>query len=324
MGKKIYYRYNQLTESYERVYPSHKDKLWSIVKNIIRSCSLLAVILVILYFSLDIPYESKLKAENKQLRQQVEQMSRRVDGAIAVMDAIVDRDNNFYRVMLQAEPISDAERYAGLDVMIANAGGIGSDRSSSIEKTNEKILMLERQLYSQINSFDSLRSIAAQHKDRLLHMPSIQPISSEYMKTMASGYGPRIDPVYGTGKFHEGMDFSADTGIPVYATADGEVVDAGWNPGGYGNKIDISHGYGYLTRYAHLSKIMVVPGQEIKRGDLIGLVGNTGKSTGPHLHYEVRYKGQAQNPVNYYFQDLTPEEYARMVSESQRASHVMD
>lgn len=298
--------------------------MWSVAKNIIEIAFLLAFILIILYFSLDIPRESKLKEENRQLRQQVDKMSRRIDGAISVMDAIVDRDNNFYRVMLQAEPISDADRYAGLDFAIARSGSNDNEGLSAIEKTNEKLIMLERQLYSQINSFDSLRSMAAQHKDRLLHMPSIQPISSEYLKTMASGYGPRIDPVYGTGRFHEGMDFSADTGTPVYATADGEVVAAGWHSGGYGNKIDISHGYGYITRYAHLSKVMVTPGQEIKRGDLIGLVGSTGKSTGPHLHYEVRYKGVAQNPVNYYFQDLTPEEYANMVSESQRASHVMD
>ena len=156
-----------------------------------------------------------------------------------------------------------------------------------------------------------------------MHIPSIMPVAESSLRKMASGYGYRVDPVYGSGKFHEGMDFSAPIGIPVYATGDGKVTDAGWNQG-YGNSIDINHGYDYLTRYAHLSKIMVKKGQDIKRGDLIGLVGNTGKSTGPHLHYEVRFKGTPQNPVRFYFQDLTPEQYNDLIHEAENASHVMD
>ncbi len=140
---------------------------------------------------------------------------------------------------------------------------------------------------------------------------------------MASGYGYRSDPVYRTLKFHEGLDYSADIGTPVYATGDGTVELAGWNKG-YGNSIDISHGYNYLTRYAHLSEILVRQGQKVRRGDMIGKVGNTGKSTGPHLHYEVRLHGQPQNPVNYYFYDLTPEQYDDLIRLSENAGHVMD
>lgn len=141
--------------------------------------------------------------------------------------------------------------------------------------------------------------------------------------TMSSGYGYRRDPVYGTTKFHSGLDFAAVTGTPVYATGDG-VVEYAERRSGYGNCIDISHGYNYTTRYAHLSEILVSSGQEVKRGDLIGKVGSTGKSTGPHLHYEVRFKDEPQNPVNYYFMDLTPEQYAEMIREAENAGHVMD
>lgn len=140
---------------------------------------------------------------------------------------------------------------------------------------------------------------------------------------MSSGYGVRRDPIYGSSKFHAGLDFAAKTGTPVFATADGVVTEAG-RQSGYGNCIDISHGYNYLTRYAHLSEVLVKPGQEVKRGEMIGKVGSTGKSTGPHLHYEVRFKGEPQNPVNYYFMDVTPEQYAEMVQLAENAGHVMD
>lgn len=323
MSKKIYYLYNSATESYERVYPTRKERLWVLFTNIFEGVSLLAIILIILYFTLDFPREEKLKEENKNLKSELTELNRRLDASISVMDAIAARDNNFYRIMLQADPITDARRYAGLENTFNLTQFNSLDDASLVEDVNNKMKMLERQLYSQIMSFDTLRTIASEQQDRILHIPSIQPISSSDMKTMASGYGYRVDPIYGTAKFHEGMDFSAAVGTPVYATGDGVVKQTGWNSG-YGNSIEIDHGYDYLTRYAHLSKSYVTRGQQIKRGDLIGLVGSTGKSTGPHLHYEVRYKNRAMNPVHYYFQDLTPEQYAIMIAEAENASHVMD
>lgn len=322
-SRKVYYLYNPTTENYERVFPTRRERLWSFLTNLFEGVSLFALLLIILYFTLDFPREERLKEENRNLRTELDELTRRIDASIAVMDAIAERDNNFYRVMLQADPISDARRYAGLENTYSFSRLNSMDDASLVAEASDKMMMLERQLYSQILSFDTLRAIAGQQQDRLKHIPSIQPISANDMKTMASGYGYRIDPVYGTGKFHEGMDFSASIGTPVYATGDGIVTAVGWNSG-YGNAIDINHGYDYLTRFAHLSKIYVKKGQEVKRGDLIGLVGNTGKSTGPHLHYEVRYKGVPQNPVNYYFQDLTPEQYAIMIAEAENASHVMD
>lgn len=191
-----------------------------------------------------------------------------------------------------------------------------------VKLLTQRLDLFDRQLYAQSISFDQLRTEAGKQKDKLSHIPSIIPIDvKDY--TMSSGYGYRRDPVYGSTKFHAGLDFAAKSGTPVYATGDG-TVEAADRRSGYGNCIDISHGYNYVTRYAHLSEILVKAGDAVKRGDLIGRVGSTGKSTGPHLHYEVRFKDEPQNPVNYYFMDVTPEQYADMVREAENAGHVMD
>ena len=154
-------------------------------------------------------------------------------------------------------------------------------------------------------------------------IPAIQPVSNKDLKKTASGYGVRIDPIYKTTMFHAGMDFSASPGTPVYATGDGVVVKAGWETG-YGNTIEVNHGFGYLTRYAHLSAYKVRPGQKVVRGEVIGAVGSTGKSTGPHLHYEVYVKGKVQNPVNYYFMDLSAEDYDKMIQIAANHGKVFD
>lgn len=323
MSRKVYYRFNPVTETYERVYPTRRQRILAILKQTVEGLGLGGMLILLLYYWIDFPREKRLREENTMLKEQLTDLDRRLDASIAVMEAIAERDNNFYRVIMQAEPISDSRRYAGLENTSAYRRLVSLDDAGLAADINDKMNMLDRQLYSQIQSFDSLRVIASEQQDRLIHIPSIMPVSESALRTMASGYGYRVDPIYGTGKFHEGMDFSAPVGTPVYATGDGKVTDAGWNHG-YGNSIDINHGYDYVTRYAHLSKIMVKKGQEVKRGDMIGLVGNTGKSTGPHLHYEVRFKGTPQNPVRFYFQDLTPEQYNDLIHEAENASHVMD
>lgn len=270
-----------------------------------------------------LPRERMLQRQNRELRAELDELNLRMDRAQTVMADIAARDNNFYRVMLQADTISDALRYAGLDRK-ASARRISSMADNAlVEALDNKMELLEREIYVQSRSFDELRALASQQSERLRCIPAIQPVSQLSLKQMASGYGRRVDPVYGTAKFHEGMDFSANPGTPVYATGDARVVWAGWHSG-FGNLVELDHGFNYLTRYAHLSKIDVCQGQTVKRGDKVGEVGNTGKSTGPHLHYEVRYKGQPQNPVNYYFYDLTPEQYDEMIRMAENAGHVMD
>lgn len=319
MSKKVYYRYNEKSGSYERVYPSRRSRWLAAFGHLIVSLMLGAAVFFVLNGVIDLPKERMLRAENRHLADQLELLNARMDVAHEVMSDLADRDNNFYRVMMQADRISDVKRYAGLE-----RSTLGSLNDKSLATAlNDKMNLLEREIVVQSQSFDELRRLALSRADRLSHIPAIQPISEVHLKQMASGYGRRVDPIYGTVKMHEGMDFACDIGTPVYATGNGTVSAADWHSG-YGNRIDIDHGFGYLTRYAHLSKIIVTPGQQVKRGDLIGYSGDTGKSTGPHVHYEVRLKNVPQNPVNYYFYDLTPEEYAAMIEHAENAGHVMD
>lgn len=268
------------------------------------------------------PTEENLRDENAELRSSLGVLERRLDASLKVMENIQNRDDNFYRVMMQLDPVARSQRLAGLD----NEGRYRDLKKLSdamlVTRITRRMDLLDRQIYAQSMSFDQLRQAAESQKNKLAHIPSVIPINVEDY-TMSSGYGVRRDPVYGSSKFHAGLDFAAPVGTPVFATADG-VVTVAERKGGYGNCIDISHGYNYLTRYAHLSELRVEAGQNVKRGELIGLVGNTGKSTGPHLHYEVRFKDEPQNPINYYFMDLTPEQYAEMIRIAEDAAHVMD
>jgi len=323
MRHKAFYRYNPVTERYDRVYPSRSSRLWAMVSQFVWGAMAAVAVITVLYITVDFPRERRLREENEKLEDQIGTLSRRSDEALAVMADIAARDNNFYRVVMQAEPMSDAARYAGLERQRNYEQLDSMNDSELVRNVTDKLDRLDNMIYAQIKSFDFLRQQAAESSDRIAHIPSIQPVSERDMRTMASGYGYRRDPIYGTTKFHEGMDFSAPQGTAVYATGDGKVLSAGWKSA-YGNLIEIDHGYNYVTRFAHLSQILVKPGQTLKRGDLIGRVGNTGKSTGPHLHYEVRLRGEPQNPVNYYFMDLTPAEYDEMIRQAENAGHVMD
>lgn len=319
MARKVYYKYNAVTDSYDRVYPSAKERWWAVLRQFIIGIGLGAVIFATVYYFFDFPKEKALRHENDLLRQRYEMLAKQAEEAFAVMEDIAARDNNFYRVMLQAEPITAAQRYAGAEVTSAE----NLDDEELVKSVSDRLSTLDRQVYSQIKSFDFLRQEALKQKDRLEHVPAIQPVSESKLRQMASGYGYRVDPIYGTKRLHEGMDFSAPIGTDIYATGRGRVIFAGWKSA-YGNLIEIDHGYNYVTRYAHLSKINVRQGQTVERGEKIGEVGNTGKSTGPHLHYEVRLRGAPQNPVNYYFYDLTPEEYDEMIRMAENAGHIMD
>lgn len=280
------------------------------------------VIFIIVFYFFDSPTEENLRIENSQLRTQYGILSRRLDNSLKIMEHIKDRDDNFYRVMMQMDPMSRSQRLAGLDNESRYRELQQLSDAGLVTRLTQSMDLLERQLFAQVQSFDQLRVTLGQQKEKLAHIPSVLPISiSDY--TMSSGYGYRRDPIYGSSKFHEGLDFAAATGTNVFATADGTISVAG-RQAGYGNCIDIDHGYNYLSRYAHLSEVLVKEGETVKRGQLIGKVGSTGKSTGPHLHYEVRFRGEPQNPVNYYFMDLTPEQYAEMIQMADNAGHVMD
>lgn len=322
MSKNIYYRYNPDTDNYERVYATLGVKVLSGLRLLLLSSVIGALIYCIVFYGFSSTGESELKEQNEQLEKQLAVMDKRLENALKVMEEIRSRDDNLYRVMMQMDPVSRSQRYAGLynDSRYVQFAGMGDEKMLTTLARNMDIL--ERSLYAQSISFDRLRQAMLSQTDKLAHIPSIMPINvSDY--TISSGYGNRIDPVYGTTKFHAGLDFPANVGDPVFATAKGRISFAGWRSG-YGNCIEIEHGYGYVTIYAHLSKLTVAQGANVVRGDKIGEIGSTGKSTGPHLHYEVRHNGEPQNPVNYYFMDVTPQQYDEMVKQAENAGRVMD
>ncbi len=320
--KQVYYKYNPETDNYERVYPSIKDKLLGLTKILVCGLLIAAGVITIVYLCYDTPTERNLRTENRQLKTQYNILSRRLENSLKVMRNIQSRDDNFYRVMMQMDPLSRGQRLAGLENDFRYSELKGQSDSKLIKELTHRLDLFDRSLYAQSLSFDELKAMAGKQQDKINHIPSVLPINIEDY-TMSSGYGYRRDPVYGSSAFHAGLDFAAQQGTAVYATADGRISHADWK-GGYGNCIDIEHGYNYLTRYGHLSKILVKDGQMVRRGEKIGEVGSTGKSTGPHLHYEVRFKDEPQNPINYYFMDITPEEYDQMIHLAENAGHVMD
>lgn len=320
--RQVFYRYNPDTDNFERHYPTIKTRLASLGRYLAIGSVIGICLYVLIFYVFETPTERNLKEENSKLKSQYTILENRLDNSIKVMEDIRNRDDNFYRVMMQMEPLSSKERFSGLenDTKLENLGHVTD--AELLSRMNRSMDLLEHQIYSQSVSFDQLREAAGEQKEKIACIPSVMPINMKDY-TMSSGYGYRRDPVYGTAKFHEGLDFAAATGTPVFATADA-VVEVAERKDSYGNCIDLNHGYNYMTRYAHLSQILVKPGQKVKRGEMIGKVGSTGKSTGSHLHYEVRFKGQPQNPVHYYFMDLTPQQYVDMIQLAENSGHVMD
>ena len=321
--RKVYYKYNPKTQAYDRIYPTFKHRVITALRRFFANAGVAAVIFVILIMIFGLPSEKELKSENSRLLSQYKLMSRELDNALAVLEDIRMRDDNLYRVMFNADPIPEDVRQFDF------AGTARYDSLESMENarlviaTTAKLDLLKRQLYVQSNSFDEIVQMYRGKDEMYKCIPAIQPVANKNLKQMASGYGNRIDPIYGTVRYHAGMDFSAAVGTDIYATGDGTVEDAGWESG-YGNCVVIDHGYGYKTRYAHMSRIGVRRGEKVIRGQVIGAVGNTGKSTGPHLLYGVIVKGRTVNPVNYYYMDLTPEEYDEMIKVAETRGNMMD
>ena len=296
--RKVYYIYNPKTRTYDRIYPTMRQRVMSYLRRLFVGMGLGAGSFIVLLLIFGSPSEKDLRMENSRLQAQYHILSSRLDESLQVMKGLQQRDDNLYRVMMQADPVADALRTPSYNKTNRYEDLMELPSAKLVVNTTQKMDLLERQLYIQSKSFDEVLALCKKHDEMLECIPAIQPVSNKDLKQTASGYGTRIDPIYKTVKFHSGMDFSANVGTPVYATGNGVVRKAGWE-GLYGNCIQIDHGFGYVTRYAHLSKIDVRVGQKVVRGETIGKVGTTGKSTGPHLHYEVMVKGQIVNPVRY-------------------------
>ena len=321
--RKVYYIYNPKTRTYDRIYPTMRQRVMSYLRRLFVGMGLGAGSFIVLLLIFGSPSEKDLRMENSRLQAQYHILSSRLDESLQVMKGLQQRDDNLYRVMMQADPVADALRTPSYNKTNRYEDLMELPSAKLVVNTTQKMDLLERQLYIQSTSFDDVLALCKKHDAMLECIPAIQPVSNKDLKQTASGYGTRIDPIYKTVKFHSGMDFSANVGTPVYATGNGVVRKAGWE-GLYGNCIQIDHGFGYVTRYAHLSKIDVRVGQKVVRGETIGKVGTTGKSTGPHLHYEVMVKGQIVNPVNYYFMDLNADDYDRMVEIAANHGKVFD
>lgn len=321
--RKVYYIYNPKTRTYDRIYPTIRQRMLSYVRRLMLGIGLGAGSFLLLLFIFGSPSEKDLRTENARLQAQYNILSHRLNEALEVMKRLQQRDDNLYRFIMQADPVADGLRTASYSETNRYEELTDMANAELVVNTTQKMDLLARQIYVQSESFDEVVDLCKQHDEMLTCIPAIQPVANKNLKQTASGYGMRIDPIYKTLKFHSGMDFSANVGTPVYVTGNGKVVQAGWD-GLYGKCIVIDHGFGYTTRYAHLNKISVKVGQQVKRGETIGEVGSTGKSTGPHLHYEVHVKGQVVNPVNYYFMDLTADEYDRMVEMAANHGKVYD
>jgi murein DD-endopeptidase MepM/ murein hydrolase activator NlpD len=322
---KINYRFNPESLSFDKIGTSFRN--WILKAFTYFTASIVIAVLYYMIFShyFDSPKEKALIRQITQKDLQFELMQKKLEQVSKVLDDIQERDDNIYRIILEAEPISKTVREAGF-------GGI--NRYEELEKTTNSALIVEtaknldiisKRLYIQSKSYDEVIEKALNKEHLLACLPAIQPISNKSLTRAASGYGWRIHPIYKIRKFHEGMDFTSPTGTEIYATADGIVAVIENNPDrGFGNMVTLDHGFGYRTVYAHMEGFNVKLGQKVKRGDVIGYVGSTGLSTAPHLHYEVHKYGKPVNPINFYFNDLTPSEYDQIIDISSRSGQTFD
>ena len=323
MSAKKKYKINPETLAMEQV--EHGFRYWLRQTGIyILAGIVLGVLFLYLFLILfPSPREKQLLREQESLHSQLEVLNSQVDQMQVVMTDLQQRDDNLYRVLFGAEPIPLSVRQGAqrkIDYYEQIAQMTNNELAADLTL---KVDLLEKEIYVQAKSYEEVLQMAKEQEIRMENIPAIQPVMNKDLKRVASGYGMRIDPVYHVRKFHQGMDFTAPTGTEVFATGNAKVVFSGWKQG-YGNTVILDHGYGYQTLYAHLYKSLVRKGQKVRRSDIIALVGNTGKSTGPHLHYEVRLNNKPVDPRNYYFYDLSPEEYDQMIQLSNNFGQMLD
>ena len=310
---RIKYYYDTETCKYERL----KVSAWDVIINTLGFLFVSLIFsagLVLVYMSyFQSPREAYLEKENAQLELYYELLGKEFDQTNAVLAALKERDDNIYRVIFEAEPTPIARVNYVEAAKYKNLLDKGLESDELIKSTLLKVDNLKKQMYSQSKSYDEIAKLAKSKTQMLASIPAIQPVSNKELTKLVSGFGMRIHPIYKVKMMHTGCDFSTPRGTPVYAAGDGVVKTVMTNLGGYGKEVEIDHGYGYVTKYAHLDEFKVKVGQKVKRGELIALSGNTGSSTAPHVHYEVIHDDKKVNPVHYFFNDLNPAEYEKML-----------
>lgn len=323
---KVKYYYDPDTLSYRKIEPKKSRKYRNIALFILASAlfGLLGLAVLLNTDILNTPRELSLQRELRNYELQFELLNRKMGQMETVLSNIEERDNNIYRLYFEANPIPEEQRRAGFGGVNRYKSLEGFNNSEMIISTTKRMDVIQKQMAIQSRSLDEITKLAAEKEKLLASIPAIQPIRNEELTRMASGYGWRSDPFTKARKMHWGMDFTAPKGTPIFATGDGTVTRADNRSSGYGKHIRIDHGYGYMSLYAHLSRYNVKRGQKVKRGDLIGFVGSTGRSQAPHLHYEVWKDEEKINPINFYYGSLTAEEFENMLQIATQENQSLD
>jgi murein DD-endopeptidase MepM/ murein hydrolase activator NlpD len=321
---KVKYKYNPHTLNYEKVETSWKDRIKSALPWFAGGIVFATIVVIFAFSFIKSPKERAQRREIEQWKYQYQLINDRLQEIELVLNDVQKRDDNLYRVILEASPYSKQKREMGTGGSNRYKDLDGFENSELIISTKKKLDKVSKKLFAQTKSFDEVKKLAKKKEEMLRCIPAIMPVANKDLTAGVGGYGWRIDPIYRTRAMHTGMDFPSKTGRPVYATGDGVVENVESNFWGYGNIVLVNHGFGYQTMYAHLSEFKSKIGQKVKRGEVVGLIGSTGKSTAPHLHYEVIKNGEKVNPVNYYFNDLDPAAYEEMLKASSDGSASFD
>jgi murein DD-endopeptidase MepM/ murein hydrolase activator NlpD len=323
---KVKYYYDSENLAYKRIQTKKRKKFGYVVLFLVSSAlfGFLIFLLLINTSYFETPKDKIQAREIEALALNYKVLNKKLDLMNEVLEAIENRDNNIYRIYFNTAPISEEERKAGFGGVNRYKDLQGYNNSELMENTTKRVDILTKELVIQSKSLDEIIALAKQKEKLLAAIPAIQPVKNEDLKHMASGYGYRSDPFTKIRKFHYGMDFTARTGTPIYASGDGVVYKADASLSGYGNHIEINHGFGYKTLYAHLSKYKCKPGQRVKRGDIIGYVGSTGRSQAPHLHYEVFKNGERVNPLNFYYGSISAKEYIEISKLANQENQSLD
>lgn len=311
--KKIKYFYNTHTLRYEKLEIPLRVKLLRVFGFIATALVTAAIIVWIGFQYIGSPNERILRQQIDDYEYNYRLMNRRVEELQRQMGELEKRDNQVYRQIFEANPIPDSARAKEMEKSFEISLVSRLDDNELIKSMSKQLAALSSRIQYQVKSYGEIDEMIRNKAKLLASIPAIQPISNKDLTHIASGFGTRIDPVYKVSKFHAGLDFAAQQGTPIYATADGRVKEASRQEGGYGNHVIINHGYGYETLYGHMVRIKAREGQSVKRGEVIGWVGSTGKSTGPHCHYEVHKNGTPVDPVFFFYNDLSPEQFDRML-----------
>ena len=312
---RIKYYYDTESCRYERIRVSSWDIIWNALGFLTLALILAGGIVFIYTVYFESPEEALLRKENDELKLHYELLNKELATNNEMLNVLTERDDYIYRVIFGVDQIPEEIRNAGYGGSNRYKDLLDQDleQEQIIIENYKKVDQLKRQMYVQTKSYDELIEMARNKELELASLPAIQPVSNEDLKRLTSGFGYRLDPILKVRKPHRGVDFAIEKGTPVYATGDGKVKFTRSSLTGYGKQMEIDHGFGYTTKYAHLSQFVVKSGQKVKRGDLIAYSGNTGKSTAPHLHYEVHINNVPTNPVHFFYKDLTPEEYEEVL-----------